>query len=252
MVLALGEDVPRGRKQRLRREFRLPTAVSTTATAATATRPAASSARLRTIFEADDPVGGDSRGSRCGGRSVSLVPRFWIASLVSDGWRPIAIVRFLSTLANAPRYFLGYEREKTAASWQHGVETYAAHHALAGHASGSAAAAAAAAAAMGPHSGHAHPHPHPHAAHPHTGHPHSSLAAAAPFYAQNVAMMSSWRAYDGAGFQRASPYGSYHFSRSIPPSFALSSNVRDPRFPGRCMPPIRSARTPKRLGDAGR
>lgn len=107
-------------------------------------------------------------------------------------------------------------REKTAAaaaSWQHGVETYAAHHALAGHASGSAAAAAAAAAAMGPHSGHTHPHPHthPHAAHPHTGHPHSSLAAAAaaPFYAQNVAMMSSWRAYDGAGFQRASPYGSY-------------------------------------------
>ncbi|KAF3424715.1 hypothetical protein E2986_06620 [Frieseomelitta varia] len=99
--------------------------------------------------------------------------------------------------------------EKTAAaaaSWQHGVETYAAHHALAGHASGSAAAAAAAAAAMGQHSGHPHPHPHPHAAHPHTGHHHSSLAAAAPFYAQNVAMMSSWRAYDGAGFQRASPY----------------------------------------------
>ncbi|XP_029039622.1 GATA-binding factor A-like [Osmia bicornis bicornis] len=92
--------------------------------------------------------------------------------------------------------------EKTAASWQHGVDTYAAHHALAGHASGSAAAAAAAAAAMGPHSGHGHPH----AGHPHTGHPHTSLAAAAPFYAQNVAMMSSWRAYDGAGFQRASPY----------------------------------------------
>ncbi|XP_076398450.1 uncharacterized protein LOC100875427 isoform X2 [Megachile rotundata] len=94
--------------------------------------------------------------------------------------------------------------EKTAASWQHGVDTYAAHHALAGHTSGSAAAAAAAAAAMGPHSGHGHPH----AGHPHTGHPHSSLAAAAaaPFYAQNVAMMSSWRAYDGAGFQRASPY----------------------------------------------
>ncbi|KAK9299249.1 hypothetical protein QLX08_007621 [Tetragonisca angustula] len=59
---------------------------------------------------------------------------------------------------------------------------------------------------MGQHSGHPHPHPHPHAAHPHTGHHHSSLAAAAPFYAQNVAMMSSWRAYDGAGFQRASPY----------------------------------------------
>ncbi|CAB0039493.1 unnamed protein product [Trichogramma brassicae] len=57
---------------------------------------------------------------------------------------------------------------------------------------------------MGPHSSHAHPH----AGHPHTAHPHTSLAAAAasPFYAQNVAMMSSWRAYDSAGFQRASPY----------------------------------------------
>ncbi|XP_066600802.1 GATA-binding factor A-like [Prorops nasuta] len=86
--------------------------------------------------------------------------------------------------------------EKTA-SWQHGVESYAAHHALAGHASASATG-------MGPHAGHAHPH----AGHPHSGHPHSSLAAAAaaPFYAQNVAMMSSWRAYDSAGFQRASPY----------------------------------------------
>ncbi|XP_012274475.1 GATA-binding factor A isoform X2 [Orussus abietinus] len=86
--------------------------------------------------------------------------------------------------------------EKTA-SWQHGVDTYAAHHALAGHTGSSAGG-------MGPHTGHSHPH----AGHPHTGHPHSSLAAAAaaPFYAQNVAMMSSWRAYDGAGFQRASPY----------------------------------------------
>ncbi|XP_001607848.1 GATA-binding factor A isoform X2 [Nasonia vitripennis] len=85
--------------------------------------------------------------------------------------------------------------EKTA-SWQHGVESYA-HHALAGHTGSSTAG-------MGPHTGHAHPH----AAHPHTAHPHSSLAAAAasPFYAQNVAMMSSWRAYDSAGFQRASPY----------------------------------------------
>ena len=61
---------------------------------------------------------------------------------------------------------------------------------------------------MGPHAGHAHPH----AGHPHTAHPHTaSLAAAAasPFYAQNVAMMSSWRAYDSAGFQRASPYGEF-------------------------------------------
>jgi len=59
---------------------------------------------------------------------------------------------------------------------------------------------------MGPHAGPGHPH----AGHPHAAHPHSTLAAAAaaPFYAQNVAMMSSWRAYDGTGFQRASPYGS--------------------------------------------
>ena len=88
-------------------------------------------------------------------------------------------------------------REKTA-SWQHGVDSYAAHHALAGHTGGTGGG-------MGPHTGHTHPH----AGHPHTGHPHSTLAAAAPFYAQNVAMMSSWRAYDGAGFQRASPYGKY-------------------------------------------
>lgn len=50
---------------------------------------------------------------------------------------------------------------------------------------------------------------HPGHAHPHPGHPHSTLAA--PFYAQNVAMMSSWRAYDSAGFQRASPYGKFLF-----------------------------------------
>ncbi|XP_043283908.1 GATA-binding factor A-like isoform X2 [Venturia canescens] len=84
--------------------------------------------------------------------------------------------------------------EKTA-SWQHGVDSYAAHHALASHTGGSGGG-------MGPHTAHGHPH----SAHPHTGHPHTSLAAASPFYAQNVAMMSSWRAYDGAGFQRASPY----------------------------------------------
>jgi len=79
------------------------------------------------------------------------------------------------------------------------VETYA-HHALAGHTSGTAAA-------MGPHAGPGHPH----AGHPHAAHPHSTLAAAAaaPFYAQNVAMMSSWRAYDSTSFQRASSYGSY-------------------------------------------
>lgn len=82
------------------------------------------------------------------------------------------------------------------------METYAAHHALAGHTSGTAAA-------MGPHAGPGHPH----AGHPHAAHPHSTLAAAAaaPFYAQNVAMMSSWRAYDGTGFQRASPYGTCDF-----------------------------------------
>lgn len=89
-------------------------------------------------------------------------------------------------------------RDKTA-TWQHGVDTYTQHALAASHA-GSASAA------MGPHVGHSHPH----AAHPHAAHPHSSLAAAAaasPFYAQNVAMMSSWRAYDSAGFQRATPYG---------------------------------------------
>lgn len=109
-------------------------------------------------------------------------------------------------------------REKTAASWQHGVDTYAAHHALAGHTSGTAAA-------MGPHTGHGHPH----AGHPHTAHPHSSLAAAAPFYAQNVAMMSSWRAYEGAGFQRASPYGSY-ISESRLKLATGSRRVESPRM----------------------
>lgn len=88
-----------------------------------------------------------------------------------------------------------FSREKTT-SWQHGVDSYAAHHALASHTGGSGGG-------MGPHTGHGHPH----SGHPHTGHPHTTLAAASPFYAQNVAMMSSWRAYDGAGFQRASPYG---------------------------------------------
>ncbi|KAJ8686140.1 hypothetical protein QAD02_021934 [Eretmocerus hayati] len=86
-----------------------------------------------------------------------------------------------------------------ATSWQHGVDTYA-HHALAGHSASSASG-------ILPHASHTHPHA---TGHPHTAHPHSSLAAAAaaasPFYAQNVAMMSTWRAYDSASFQRASPY----------------------------------------------
>ncbi|XP_043469622.1 GATA-binding factor A-like isoform X2 [Leptopilina heterotoma] len=86
--------------------------------------------------------------------------------------------------------------DKTA-SWQHGVDSYA-HHTLAGHTGSSAGG-------LGPHGGHGHPH----GGHPHAAHPHSALAAAnSPFYAQNVAMMSSWRAYDSAGFQRASPYDS--------------------------------------------
>ncbi|XP_015111949.1 GATA-binding factor A [Diachasma alloeum] len=81
--------------------------------------------------------------------------------------------------------------EKTA-SWQHGVDGYT-HHALAGHTGGSPAG-------MGAHGAHGHPHP----SHPHTGHPHATLAS--PFYAQNVAMMSSRWPYESAGFQRASPY----------------------------------------------
>lgn len=36
--------------------------------------------------------------------------------------------------------------------------------------------------------------------------PHAGALSAGQFYAQNM-MMSSWRAYDGAGFQRTSPYG---------------------------------------------
>lgn len=40
------------------------------------------------------------------------------------------------------------------------------------------------------------------AANPH----HASALSAGQFYAQNM-MMSSWRAYDGTGFQRTSPYG---------------------------------------------
>lgn len=54
---------------------------------------------------------------------------------------------------------------------------------------------------MSAHGAHGHPHP----SHPHSGHPHSTLTS--PFYAQNVAMMASWRPYDGSTFQRASPYG---------------------------------------------
>lgn len=99
-------------------------------------------------------------------------------------------------------------RDKTA-SWQHGVDTYAHHAALAGHAGGTTPGMAPHAAAS-----HATAAAHPHPGHPHAGHPHTSLAAAAaasPFYAQNVAMMSSWRAYDSAGFQRASPYGKISF-----------------------------------------
>ncbi|XP_011497138.1 PREDICTED: GATA-binding factor A-like isoform X2 [Ceratosolen solmsi marchali] len=85
--------------------------------------------------------------------------------------------------------------EKTA-SWQHGVDTYT-HHTLVGHTGNTTGS-------IGTHTGHTHIH----SGHSHSAHPHTTLAAAAasPFYAQNVAMMSSWRAYDSAAFQRASPY----------------------------------------------
>ncbi|KAF2880093.1 hypothetical protein ILUMI_26081, partial [Ignelater luminosus] len=44
---------------------------------------------------------------------------------------------------------------------------------------------------------------------------HASALSAGQFYAQNM-MMSSWRAYDGAGFQRTSPYGeSLFFNLSL-------------------------------------
>lgn len=51
------------------------------------------------------------------------------------------------------------------------------------------------------------------AAHGLGGASHASSLSAGQFYAQNM-MMSSWRAYDGAGFQRTSPYGNYfvHFA----------------------------------------
>lgn len=51
------------------------------------------------------------------------------------------------------------------------------------------------------------------AAHGLGGASHASPLSAGQFYAQNM-MMSSWRAYDGAGFQRTSPYGNYfvHFA----------------------------------------
>lgn len=40
-----------------------------------------------------------------------------------------------------------------------------------------------------------------------TTNPHTASAlSAGQFYAQNM-MMTSWRAYDGTGFQRTSPYG---------------------------------------------
>lgn len=39
---------------------------------------------------------------------------------------------------------------------------------------------------------------------------HASALSAGQFYAQNM-MMSSWRAYDGTGFQRTSPYGESSF-----------------------------------------
>ncbi|XP_014213059.1 GATA-binding factor A-like, partial [Copidosoma floridanum] len=82
-------------------------------------------------------------------------------------------------------------------SWQHGVDTYA-HHALAGHTGSSPSG-------MGPHGSHVYPH----SSNSHITHSHTNFAgAASPFYAQNVAMMSSWRTYDSTGFQRAPPYDS--------------------------------------------
>lgn len=45
------------------------------------------------------------------------------------------------------------------------------------------------------------------------GGPHAGALSAGQFYAQNM-MMNTWRAYDGAGFQRTSPYGKLKLSSS--------------------------------------
>lgn len=70
-VVALEEDVPRGRKWRVRRRFRLPATVPTTAAA---TRTAAPSARLRSLVQAGDSI-------RHGG-TISFFPYFALARMV--------------------------------------------------------------------------------------------------------------------------------------------------------------------------
>lgn len=72
VVVALGEDVPRGRKRRVRRRHRLPAADPATAAAARAATP---SARLRSLVETGDPV-------RSYGGAVPLVPYFTLARMV--------------------------------------------------------------------------------------------------------------------------------------------------------------------------
>lgn len=71
-VVALEEDVPRGRKWRVRRKFRLPAAVPT---AAAATRAAAPGARLRSVVQTGDSI-------RSYGGTISLLPDLALARMV--------------------------------------------------------------------------------------------------------------------------------------------------------------------------
>lgn len=73
MVVALGEDVPRGRRWRLRREFRLSAAVSTTAATARTTAP---NAGLRSLVQTGDPI-------RSHGGAVSHLPYVGHARMVN-------------------------------------------------------------------------------------------------------------------------------------------------------------------------
>lgn len=72
VVVVPGEDVPRGRKWRVRRRFRLPATVPATAAA---TRTAAPSARLRSLVQAGDSI-------RSHGGAIPFLLHFALARMV--------------------------------------------------------------------------------------------------------------------------------------------------------------------------
>lgn len=107
VVAALGEDVPRGWKRRVRRRIRLPTAISA---AAAATRTATPSARLRSLVQTGDTI-------RSHGGAIPFLSYFTLARMVRVTFHKFYMhfyVKFKRTsVSNMSRWLIILEKKQT-------------------------------------------------------------------------------------------------------------------------------------------